>query len=140
MTRVYNDTYNATRILESKEPRWTLEISLDDGNADLLYITSHEDGATGGGGSNLVITFTSGGTNELMVGDDLEEGVGPDAVGEVVSINLTSGSWAGGDAAGTVEVNVTSGTFSTTGPVTLASWDGSNFFVGSVNPAKFCSR
>ncbi len=128
MTRVYNDTYNATRILESKEPRWTLEISLDDGNADLLYITSHEDGATGGGGSNLVITFTSGGTNELMVGDDLEEGVGPDAVGEVVSINLTSGSWAGGDAAGTVEVNVTSGTFSTTGPVTLASWDGSNFF------------
>lgn len=55
-------------------------------------------------------TFTSGGTYEVLPGDTLV-GATSAATCRVVSITLSSGTWAGGDAAGTFTVDTHSGTF-----------------------------
>lgn len=57
--------------------------------------------------ADLAFTDGGGGTKVLMAGDDL---VGADstATGTVLRIKLTSGSWAAGDAAGTVVIFFTS--------------------------------
>ena len=56
------------------------------------------------------INFTSGGTHEVVVGDTLT-GNTSGATGVVSAIVLDSGSWAGGDAAGTFYFSAQSGTF-----------------------------
>lgn len=50
-----------------------------------------------------VITFTSGGTTEIVVGDTVV-GATSGYMADVLAVTLTSGSWAGGDAAGTLTV------------------------------------
>jgi len=49
------------------------------------------------------LTFTSGGTAELVVGDVVIGATGG-ATAEVKSITLSGGTWAGGDAAGRMEI------------------------------------
>lgn len=57
-----------------------------------------------------VVPFTSGGTHEVLVADTLT-GATSSATCVVVLIELTSGTWAGGDAAGFFVVKTVSGTF-----------------------------
>ena len=45
------------------------------------------------------LAYTSGGTGEVSVGDTIT-GATSEATATIVSISLTSGTWAGGDAAG----------------------------------------
>lgn len=54
--------------------------------------------------------YTSGGTHEVLVGDILT-GATSGATCRVLSLTLTGGTWAGGDAAGTLTVCDKSGTF-----------------------------
>lgn len=56
------------------------------------------------------VAFTSGGTTEIKVGDWIV-GATSSAKACVVSIVLTSGTWAGGNAAGTFRVKNQHGTF-----------------------------
>lgn len=56
------------------------------------------------------IPFNSGGTTELKVGDKIEGGTSS-ATGIVRAIEITSGSWAGGDAAGYIYLSTSSGTW-----------------------------
>lgn len=55
-------------------------------------------------------TFTSGGTYEIVPGDTVT-GATSAATARVVAVSLSSGTWAGGDAAGTLTVDTHSGTF-----------------------------
>lgn len=68
---------------------------------------------TGTNASVSRMSFNSGGTYEVLVGDTLT-GATSGATGVVFDIELTSGSWAGGDAAGTIWLNSVTGTFNGT--------------------------
>lgn len=61
--------------------------------------------------SILKLAFTSGGTYEVLVGDTIT-GASSSVTAEVFDVELTSGTWAGGDAAGNLWLNNQSGTFS----------------------------
>ncbi len=56
------------------------------------------------------LEFTSGGTDVPAVGDVVVGATGSDT-GEIVKIDVTSGSWSGGDAAGIIWVNKVTGEF-----------------------------
>jgi hypothetical protein len=56
------------------------------------------------------LAFTSGGTHEILVGDTLTGGTGA-ATADVMNVTVTSGTWAGGDAAGDLLIESQSGTF-----------------------------
>jgi hypothetical protein len=56
------------------------------------------------------IAFTSGGTTEIVDGDTIT-GATSGATAVVKSVHLESGTWAGGDAAGTLFLETPSGTF-----------------------------
>jgi len=56
------------------------------------------------------LAYTSGGTHEVVAGDTLT-GATSGATARVVSLTLTSGTWAGGDAAGTLTLCDQVGTF-----------------------------
>lgn len=61
-------------------------------------------------GSRRYVAFTSGGTTEIVAGD-IVTGATSEATANVVSVDLDSGTWAGGDAAGTLYLDNQSGTF-----------------------------
>jgi hypothetical protein len=52
-------------------------------------------------GNTRTRTYTSGGPHQVLVGDILT-GATSAATAKVIAITLTSGTWAGGDAAGTI--------------------------------------
>ena len=56
------------------------------------------------------LAYTSGGTTEIKAGD-VVIGATSSAVAVVVSLTLTSGTWAGGDAAGVLRLKSQVGTF-----------------------------
>lgn len=56
------------------------------------------------------LSFTSGGIYEIQVGDTIE-GATSSATAYVTGVSVTSGSWAGGDAAGTLTLRRLTGTF-----------------------------
>lgn len=58
----------------------------------------------------LLVAFTSGGTHEVIVGDTIT-GSTSGATAKVMSITLSSGTYAGGDAAGTLYLRDVTGTF-----------------------------
>lgn len=69
----------------------------------------------GAGPTNVYIApnrlgFDSGGTTELKTGDKIEGGTSS-ATGIVRAIEITGGTWAGGDAAGYLYFSTTSGTW-----------------------------
>lgn len=57
------------------------------------------------------IEYTSGGTNEPIVGDILEGLTTITSACRIMQITLTSGTWAGGDAAGTMLVDLLNADF-----------------------------
>lgn len=61
-------------------------------------------------GGLLHLAFTSGGTTPVTVGNTITGAISA-ATGTVSGVTLTSGSWAGGDAAGTFTLSAQSGTF-----------------------------
>lgn len=67
--------------------------------ADSAYIT------------NTQIAYTSGGTYQVAVGDTIT-GATSGVTAKVTGVTITSGSWAGGDAAGTLNLSGQSGNFS----------------------------
>lgn len=77
-----------------------------------VYNATDGDIVTVGFCNRQVIPFTSGGVNEIKVGDKIT-GVTSKATATVKQIELYSGSWAGGDAAGffIVERDTIVGTF-----------------------------
>jgi len=56
------------------------------------------------------LAFTSGGTTEIVPGDWIV-GATSSAKAEVVKVTLSSGTWAGGDAVGTLRIRSQHGTF-----------------------------
>lgn len=72
-----------------------LTLTEDQGSYDLKFHT---------------VAFTSGGTYEISPGDTIT-GATSGATGIVEKITLSSGTWAGGNAAGTLYVHSVSGTF-----------------------------
>jgi len=56
------------------------------------------------------LAFTSGGTTAIAVGDTIA-GATSSATAKVMAVEVTSGSWAGGDAAGELIIEGQSGTF-----------------------------
>lgn len=56
------------------------------------------------------LSFTSGGTYEIQVGDTIEGATGG-ATAHVAGVSVDTGSWAGGDAAGTLTLRRVTGTF-----------------------------
>jgi len=72
------------------------------------------------------ITFTGGGTEELAVRDTIVGLTTTTTSARVVEINITSGTWAGGDAAGNIIVDQLTGDFvaeNVTFPGTAADHD-----------------
>jgi len=61
-------------------------------------------------GIEWTLPFTSGGTYEVEVGDTVE-GVTDGAEGYVIAVDVSSGTWAGGDAEGTLTLHRVTGTF-----------------------------
>lgn len=61
-------------------------------------------------GKKWVVPYTSGGTYRIKPGDTVE-GASSSATGYVESVSLSSGSWAGGTAAGNITIRRKSGTF-----------------------------
>lgn len=61
-------------------------------------------------GNEYTRTFTSGGTYQVVVGNTVT-GATSGATGKVVGVTLTSGSWAAGNAAGTLRFKTVTGTF-----------------------------
>ena len=61
-------------------------------------------------GNSRTVSYTSGGTYQILVGDVITGAISG-ATGRVIAITLTSGTWAGGDAAGVITVCDQSGTF-----------------------------
>lgn len=61
-------------------------------------------------GNVKTLAYTSGGTHQVLVGDILT-GATSGATARVIALTLTSGTWAGGDAAGTLTLCDQSGTF-----------------------------
>lgn len=64
------------------------------------------------------LPFTSGGTYEPQVGDTII-GKNSNATGYIESVTVTSGSWAGGDAVGTITFRRGVGSFSPSEPLSI---------------------
>jgi hypothetical protein len=62
-------------------------------------------------GTEYTRAFTSGGTYEIVAGNTIT-GATSHATGIVVAVTLSSGSWAGGNAAGSLRFRTQTGTFS----------------------------
>jgi hypothetical protein len=65
------------------------------------------------------LAFTSGGTSAIVAGDWIV-GATSGAVAKVVSVSAITGTWAGGDAAGTLTICSQSGTFADAGGQALS--------------------
>jgi hypothetical protein len=72
------------------------------------------------------IAYTSGGTRTIVAGD-LLTGATSDETATVISITLTSGTFAGGDAAGVITVRSQSGTFQSENLDVTIGGDGDTF-------------
>ena len=86
-----------------------LDVDGVDGSAIAVGILGPQD-VTAAASGDRTVSYTSGGTYEINPGDIITGATGG-ATARVVSITLTSGTWAGGDAAGVITVDGQSGTF-----------------------------
>lgn len=73
-------------------------------------LTVHHNRLAPANPTGKTVTFTSGGTYEVKPGDTVT-GATSAATAIVMGVRLTSGTWAGGDAAGELFVRSDSGTF-----------------------------
>jgi len=79
------------------------------------------------------LPFTSGGTTPIEVGDDIT-GDTSGAIATVVIVDLDSGSWAGGDAAGTLWINNQSGIYESENLDVGVATDLATIAGNSINP------
>jgi hypothetical protein len=118
---ILHDTGNNIPLIKlAQEDRTLLDITIS-GN---LFHSTHKNaveidgtitqlriiGNRFGTAADKYIAFTSGGTHELLKTDSIV-GATSGATAQVGAIILTSGTWAGGDAAGTLHINKQTGTF-----------------------------
>lgn len=97
------DTYRGFLV------RWD---SQDDNNSEQIDLMVTLDGSTWvkhNVWAARTLAFTSGGTAEIAIGDTIT-GATSAATAVVDSIILSSGTWAGGDAVGTLNIHTQSGT------------------------------
>jgi len=94
-------TAAADLVAEKKIPRDVLIQNNDATGTIYLSLT---------GDAMMSLRFTSGGTTAIVVGNTITGETGG-ATAVVVAIDLDSGSWAGGDAAGVLSIDTISGTF-----------------------------
>jgi len=85
-----------------------IDFSAEDGTEDAYGILLSQEVDTTG--TLKSIAFTSGGTYEIRPGDQITGATGG-ATARVVSLTVSSGTWAGGDAAGTLILDDQVGTF-----------------------------
>lgn len=104
---VYGDLFTVTVPIGGLQYR-AINFSGVDGSAIAAGILVDAVDASASGDKTLA--YTSGGTYEAMPGDWLRDPVSG-AKGRIYSITLSSGTWAGGDAAGTFYLTDVTGTF-----------------------------
>lgn len=83
----------------------------DASSADLDCVVILRDAVIAKSAIKWTIAFTGGGTHELLVGETITGATSTTITARVCEINLTSGTWAGGDAAGTIVVDQFTGDF-----------------------------
>lgn len=98
---VVGDTITVTVPVGGLQYR-AINFSGVDGSAKAagLAFATYDASASG----NRTVAYTSGGTYEILPGDTIT-GATSSSTARVVSLTLTSGTWAGGDAAGTLTVD-----------------------------------
>jgi len=88
--------------------------------------------------ASYTLAFTSGGTTEIEAGDEIE-GNTSEATSTVTSVTLDSGSWAGGDAAGTIYHTGQSGTFESETLTVDSDSDVATIAADSTSPVAYTS-
>ena len=91
-----------------------LGILIDDydaSSADADCVVILRDAVIAKSAIKWTIAFTGGGTHELLVGETITGATSTTITARVCEINLASGTWAGGDAAGTIVVDQFLGDF-----------------------------
>jgi len=88
--------------------------------------------------ASYTLAFTSGGTTEIEADDEIE-GNTSEATSTVTSVTLDSGSWAGGDAAGTIYHTGQSGTFESETLTVDSDSDVATIAADSTNPVAYTS-
>ena len=83
----------------------------DASSADLDCVAIVRDAVIAKSAIKWTIAFTGGGIHELLVGETITGATSTTITARVCEINLTSGTWAGGDAAGTIVVDQFTGDF-----------------------------
>jgi hypothetical protein len=106
-SKIYHSAYEASLKLDTS------------GNIKLQSIAGKQP-FTGAGIYKLA--FTSGGTTQIQVGNTITGGTST-ATGIVEATHLSSGTWAGGDAAGFLYIRQKTGTFVTGEPILVSSVD-----------------
>lgn len=104
---VYGDTFTIAVPAGGGQVR-AINLSGVDGSANAYGILYDAVDASASG--QYTRTYTSGGTYEILPGDTVV-GATSAATARVVAVTVTSGTWAGGDAAGTLTVDTHTGTF-----------------------------
>lgn len=83
----------------------------DASSADLACVAIVRDAVITKSAIKWTIAFTGGGTHELVVGETITGATSTTITARVCEVNLASGTWAGGDAAGTIVVDKFTGDF-----------------------------
>jgi len=83
----------------------------DASSADLDCVAIVRDAVIAKSPVKWTISFTGGGTHELVAGETITGATSTTITARVCEVNLTSGTWAGGDAAGTIVVDQFTGDF-----------------------------
>lgn len=116
---VVSDALTASKwyVYTNDDGKAEAQYDADDTPQEWMFIQADVDNgdtAYGVFAWTLTIGFTSGGTDEILVGDTITGLVGG-ATAEVTCVRLESGTWAGGDAAGTLCIKSQTGTFEAEG-------------------------
>lgn len=83
----------------------------DASSADVACVAIVRDAIITKSAIKWTIAFTGGGTHELVVGETITGATSTTITARVCEVNLATGTWAGGDAAGTIVVDKFTGDF-----------------------------
>ena len=100
--KAFDVTTSAQDAIEAKDIPREILVQNSHGSA-IVYLNLSGD-------ASMCLAFTSGGTTAIAVGDTIVGESGA-ATAVVLSITLTSGSWAGGNAAGFLYIDTQVGAF-----------------------------
>ena len=100
-----------TAVDGSEKAYGILIAGYDATSADVDCVAIVRDAIISKPGLKWTIAFTSGGTTEITVGATITGATSTTITARVCEVNLASGTWAGGDAAGTLVVDKFTGDF-----------------------------